>query len=145
MILLHALRLGEDDMFQRFSTTTLCTAILLIHFSALSPCASRQASVTTAGSGPINCRVMEAFEEAKLGVRAIIFHQRDKADGPRLGALLLAHTGEEMELQTAGGQSFRATVFRVKSAFGRGLVLIPVSNFRLAEHEEFILRLPAKH
>ena len=45
-------------------------------------------------SGPVICRVMEAFEDGKLGVRAIIFHQRDKADGPRLGSLLLAHYGQ---------------------------------------------------
>jgi hypothetical protein len=88
---------------------------------------------------------MESFEEGKLGVRAIIFHQRDKTDGPRLGSLLLAHSGEEMELETKGGLRFRATVFRVKSAFGRGLVLVPTSRLKLREHDEFTLRLPGKN
>jgi hypothetical protein len=88
---------------------------------------------------------MEAFEEGKLGVRAIVFHQRDKADGPRLGSLLLAHAGEEMELEIAGGRRYRATVFRVKSCFGRGLVLVPTSKLKLSQDDEFTLRLPGEH
>jgi hypothetical protein len=78
-----------------------------------------------------------------LGVRAIIFHQRNKADGPRLGSLLLAHSGQEMELEATGGQRYRGAVFRVKSAFGRGLVLVPVSKLKLGKSDEFTLRLPA--
>lgn len=77
-----------------------------------------------------------------MGIRVIIFHQRDKADGPHLGSFLLAHSGEEMELGTAGGRRCRATVFRVKSCFGRGLVMVPTSTLRLGEHDEFTLRLP---
>ena len=88
---------------------------------------------------------METFDDVKLGVRVVIFHQRDKADGPRLGSLLLANTGQEMELQAATGQRYRATVFRVKSAFGRGLVLIPTSRFKLATHDQFTLHLPGKN
>jgi len=87
---------------------------------------------------------MEAFEEGRLGVRAIVFHQHNKSDGPRLGALLMAHSGEEMELETMDGRHYRATVFRIKSAFGRGLVLVPTSQLRLAAHDEFTLRLARK-
>ena len=97
---------------------------------------------TEAGTRPITCSVMEAFEERRLGVRAIVFHQRDKADGPRLGSLLLTHSGEEMELETTGGQRYRATVFRVKSCFGRGLAMVPTSKLKLGENDEFTLRLP---
>jgi len=100
---------------------------------------------TKAGNGPVICSVMEAFEEGKLGVRAIVFHQRDKADGPRLGSLLLAHSGHEMELEMAGGRRYRATVFRVKSAFGRGLVLVPTSKLKIGEHDEFTLHLPGEN
>ena len=95
-----------------------------------------------AGTRQITCSVMEAFEERRLGVRAIVFHQRDKADGPRLGSLLLTHSGEEMELETTGGQRYRATVFRVKSCFGRGLAMVPTSKLKLGENDEFTLRLP---
>ena len=104
-----------------------------------------QGAGTKAENSPVICSVMEAFEEGKLGVRAIVFHQRDKADGPRLGSLLLAHSGKEMELETTGGRRYRATVFRVKSAFGRGLVLVPTSKLKLGEHDEFTLRLPGKN
>jgi hypothetical protein len=44
--------------------------------------------MTEVGNGPIICSGMEAFEEGKLGVRAIAFHQRNKADRPRQGSLL---------------------------------------------------------
>jgi len=124
-----------------FATIALAT-VLVIPVSDPSRGAQIQATVTKAGNGPIICSVMEAFEEGRLGVRAIVFHQRDKADGPRLGSLLLTHSGEEMELETTGGRRYRATVFRVKSCFGRGLVLVPTSKLKLGEHDEFTLRLP---
>jgi hypothetical protein len=83
---------------------------------------------------------MESFDETKLGVAASIFHQRNKTDGPLLGSLLLAHTGQEMELRVRSGQTYRATIFRVKSAFGRGLVLLPTNEVRLRAGDEFTLR-----
>ena len=124
-----------------FATIALAT-VLVIPISDPSPGAPVQASATKAWSGPIACSVMEAFEEGRLGVCAIIFHQRDKVDGPRLGALLLTHSGEAMELETVGGGRYRATVFRVKSCFGRGLVLVPKAKLKLGEQDEFTLRLP---
>ncbi len=107
--------------------------------------AQAQGAGTKAENETIPCRVVEAFEAGKLGVRTILFHQRDKADGPRLGALLLAHSGEEMEFETRDGQRHRAVVFRVKSCFGRGLLLVPMSEVKLGERDEFTLRLPEKN
>ncbi len=121
-----------------FATIALAT-ILMIPVSGPSQGAQVQPPGTKEG---IICKVMESFEEGRLGVRAIVFHQRDKADGPRLGSLLLTHSGEEMELETTDGRRYRATVFRVKSCFGRGLVLVPTSKLKLGEHDEFTLRLP---
>lgn len=103
-----------------------------------------QAPVIKPESGPIICRVIEVFEEGKLGVRVIIFHQRDKAEGPRLGSFLLSHSGEEVELDTDGSHRCRVTVFRVKSCFGRGLAIVPTGELKLSEHDEFILCLPAE-
>ena len=124
-----------------FATIALATS-LMIPVSDPSHGAQGQTPGTKEG---IICSVMESFEEGRLGVRAIVFHQRDKADGPRLGSLLLAHSGKEMELETTGGRRYRATVFRVKSCFGRGLVLVPTSRLKLAEHDEFTLRLPREN
>jgi len=129
-------------VFKRPFAIIFLAIVFVIPISDASPGAPVQATITKAGNAPIVCSVMEAFEEGRLGVRAIIFHQRDKADGPRLGSLLVAHSGEEMELETAGGRRYRATVFRVKSCFGRGLVLVPTSKLKLGEQDEFTLRLP---
>jgi len=129
-------------MLKRPFATIVLAAILVTPISDASRAAQVQTTATKAGNGPIVCSVMEAFEEGRLGVRAIVFHQRDKADGPRLGSLLLTHSGEEMELETARGGRYRATVFRVKSCFGRGLVLVPTAKLKLGEQDEFTLRLP---
>jgi hypothetical protein len=88
---------------------------------------------------------METFDDGKFGVRAIIFHQRNKAAGPRLGSILMAHTGEQMELEMADGRRYRATVFRIRSCFGRGLLLVPTSKLRIGAHDEFTLRLPGEN
>jgi len=127
-----------------FVTIALVT-ILVIPVSNPLHAARVQATATKAGNAPIICSVIEAFEQEGLGVRAIVFHQRDKADGPRLGSFLLAHSGQEMELETTGGRRYRATVFRLKSCFGRGLVLVSTNKFKLGEHDEFTLRLPGEN
>jgi hypothetical protein len=130
-------------VLKRQLATIALAAILVIPVCDASP----GAQVQTPGikQEAVICSVMETFEEGKLGVRAIIFHQRDKADGPRLGTLLLAHSGKELELETAGGRRYRATVFRVKSCFGRGLAIVPTSQLSLGEHDEFTLRLPGSN
>jgi hypothetical protein len=87
----------------------------------------------------VACRVMEVFVAERLGATAVIFHQRDKADGPRLGEL--AHSGAEVEFQTRDGRWHRATVGRMKSCFGRGLLLFAAGEANLAENDEFVLRL----
>ncbi len=117
--------------------------VFVLALAGLSPGAQDpSAPKSKAESSVVVCRVMEAFEDSRLGVRAIIFHQRDKADGPRLGSLLSAQSGKEMEFETTGGHRFRATVFRVRSAFGRGLVLVPTNMLKLDEHDEFTLHVP---
>jgi len=93
----------------------------------------------------ITCRAMEVFVAEHSGATAVIFHQRDKADGPRVGEFILAHSGEEAEFETADGQRHHATVFRVKSCFGRGLLLFPSSEGKLAENDDFVLRVPEKN
>lgn len=117
---------------------TSLVLLLVLRFSGTSQFAPVYAASDSVNSLVI-CRVMEAFEDQHLGVRAIIFHQRDKADGSRLGSLLLANSGRQMELAISSGQRYRATVFRVKSAFGRGLVLLPSSKLGLEKGDEFTL------
>ena len=118
-------------------------ALILLHpWSQLLLCSAAQAPKLPGADGAIACTVMEVFEDGKLGVRAIIFHQRDKANGPQLGALLLADSGKAMELETTRGQRYLASVFRVRSCFGRGLAIIPAGNPTLHERDAFILHPP---
>jgi hypothetical protein len=90
------------------------------------------------------CRVMEVVVAERLGATVVIFHQRDKADGPRLGELLRAYSGAEIEFETRDGQCHRATVTRIKSCFGRGLLIFRADEARLTEKEDFVLRVPEK-
>ena len=107
------------------------------------PGAKIQSAAVRAGGTPITCSVLEVFQDGKLGVRVILFHQRDKADGPRLGALLAAQSGRELEIAVPGGQRYRATVFRMRSCFGRGMVLVRAGELNLCAHDQFTLHPPA--
>ena len=92
----------------------------------------------------IPCRVMEVFTAEHLGTTAIVFHQRDKADGSRLGELLLAHSGEDIEFETRDGRRHRAMVARMKSCFGRGLLLYSSREAALAPNETFVIIFPVQ-
>jgi hypothetical protein len=116
----------------------LLTVLLLVSMSAV----GAQKKDT---EGAITCRAMEVFVSQPLGVTAVIFHQSDKADGPRLGELLLAHTGEEVEFETSDGRWHQATVERVKSCFGRGLLLFHTTEGKLEAKEDFVVHFIAMH
>lgn len=86
------------------------------------------------------CRVMEAHSVTPPGVTAAVFHQRDKSDAPRLGVLLNEHSEETAKFQTKDGAWHSATVIRLKSCFGRGLLLFPSTQAQLTQGDEFLLR-----
>src|SRR5712692_1212989 len=90
----------------------------------------------------IACRVMEAHTSPELRVSTVVFHQRDKDEGPRLSSLLAQHSGASVECQTKDGVRHRAQVFRLKSCFGRGLLVFAADSARLAEKGGFLLRVP---
>lgn len=87
----------------------------------------------------ITCRAMEVFVSEPLGVSVVVFHQSDKADGPRLGELLLAHAGEQVEFETPDGKKHAATVERVKSCFGRGLIMFSTKGTKLVANQDFVV------
>lgn len=91
----------------------------------------------------VACRVLEAHSSAQFRVTAVIFHQRDAKDRDRLGELLRRHSEAPVELQTTGGAWHPATVARLKSCFGRGLLLLPDGTASLPEKGEFLLKFPA--
>lgn len=91
----------------------------------------------------VACRVLEAHADAALGVTVVVFHQRDDDDRSRVGAILRAHDGTSVEFRTTDGVSHPATVMRLKSCFGRGLLVFRTGEARLVEKDEFLLREPA--
>jgi hypothetical protein len=95
--------------------------------------------------GAIRCRAMEVFTARQLGTTAVIFHQLDKADAPSLSELLKAYSASEVEFETRDGRKHRATIMRMKTCFGRGLLLFPSGEAGLGENDEFMLRFPARN
>ena len=90
----------------------------------------------------IACRALEAHTDNELKVTAIVFHQRDQVQRAELATLLRGHSGEWVEVQAADGTWRRAHMLRLKSCFGRGLLLLPAPA-PISEGGDFVLRLPA--
>jgi hypothetical protein len=88
---------------------------------------------------------MEVHTDGANRMTAVVFHQADDASREALTAFLHTHSGDAVDVQmasTAGGR-WRGTVFRLKSCFGRGLLLFPGSAPSLKEGAKFRLRLAA--
>ena len=125
----------------------LCGTALLIawltptaqsnEFIARSQSASTQPEVTT-----VECRVLEAHASDQPAASVVVFHQRDKQDQARLASLLREHSETSVEFQPADGNWHKATVFRLKSCFGRGLLLIPEGTAQLKDGDGFLLKFP---
>lgn len=77
---------------------------------------------------------------AHPAVVAVVFHQVEKADQPRLGSLLREHSGEEAQVQIGAQTLDEVSVFRLKSCFGRGLLLLPANALPLKDGATFILK-----
>ena len=98
---------------------------------------------TTVDSGTIACRALEAHTDDELKVTVIVFHQRDEAQRSQLAVLLREHSGETVEVQAANGVWRRARMVRLKSCFGRGLLMLPAPA-PFSDRAEFMLRVPPK-
>jgi hypothetical protein len=105
--------------------------------------AAAQAPAPTVATATIACRALEVHADARLGVTIVVFHQRDDRDRDRVGTLLRGHDGERIEFRTGEGAPHPATLMRLKSCFGRGLLLFPADAARIAEKDEFLLVAPA--
>lgn len=92
----------------------------------------------------IACRAMEVHSDAASHVTLIIFHQRDDTARAALAELLRTHSGDPVGIQSSENSPWqRATVFRLKSCFGRSLLVIPSGEAPLKEDGEFLLRFPS--
>lgn len=90
------------------------------------------------------CRVIETHTSREPAAGLIVFTQRDKPDAERLRSLLLrAEEGGGVEFQVSdGGEWRKASVVRLKSCFGRGLLILSGGETGAAEGSAFLLRFP---
>jgi hypothetical protein len=101
-------------------------------------------SSAQAQEGTIACRVLEAHTSEQPAMTVVVFHHRDKQDQASLSSLLQQHSGERVDVQANGGKWQTATVVRLKSCFGRGLLLSPNGTLQLKDGGEFFLRFSTK-
>ena len=91
----------------------------------------------------VACRVMEAHTNSTPAVTLVLFHQRDKADAQRLQTLLRGASEKAVEFQATDGTAWQtAQMVRLKSCFGRGLLILPAGGTPLAQGATFELRIP---
>lgn len=114
--------------------------MLLAAIALCAPLLTGAGQTSAADTGTITCRVLEAHTGARPAVVAVVFHQAEKADQPRLGSLLREHSGEEAEVQIGAQTVDEVSVFRLKSCFGRGLLLLPANAPPLKDGATFILK-----
>ena len=88
----------------------------------------------------ITCSVLEAHMNPDLGISAAVFHQRNKDEAARFSVLLKEHTDAPVEFQTNDGTWHKGSVARLKSSFGRGLLLFASSSAQLKEKDIFVLK-----
>jgi hypothetical protein len=98
-----------------------------------------------ASGAAVACRALEVKTAEKLGVTLVLFHQASKDDGARLGQLLQRNDGVSVEFETSDGRSYTATLFRLGTCFGRGLLVFPAGSARIVKQEQFWLKFsPAR-
>ncbi len=79
-----------------------------------------------------------------MQVTGAVFHQADAAERAPLAKFIQENSGKTIEFETADAQVHSATLFRMKSCFGRGMLVLRSGDAHLAERSTFTLRLPAK-
>ncbi|MFZ3214343.1 MAG: hypothetical protein WA188_22790 [Terriglobales bacterium] len=124
----------------RIVSVVFATLFLLVPVRSASQAAPHSA---TADAGTIACRALEAHTDDELKMTVVVFHQRDEAQRSQLAALLREHSGAMVEVQSGDGAWRRARLVRLKSCFGRGLLMLRAPA-PFSDRAEFVLRLPPK-
>jgi hypothetical protein len=126
----------------RITLPLVIASVVGCAFLPLLDCADASLGNSPEAQNTIACSVLEVHTNVDLGVTAVIFHQEEKGEGPRLATLLTQHSGTSIEFQTQDGDWHKAEVARLKSCFGRGLLLFSSSGTRLKEKAIFHLKVP---
>ena len=117
------------------SPSILVVLFLLVAIPALSQSAQSAPPVTIA------CRALDVHADSDLKVAVIVFHQRDPAQQAELAPLLRNDSGQMVEIQGDDGGWRKARMLRLKSCFGRGLLMLATPS-PVGEHAQFLLRVP---
>jgi len=91
-------------------------------------------------TGFVECKVLEAHTGSVPAVLVVIFHQDKKQDQPRLSELLKQNSGSNAEVQIGSGAWTKVNVFRLRTAFGRGMLLFPSGTSGLNDGDTFRIR-----
>ena len=126
-----------------FSIFTTTVAFSLGLFAFLAIAAGSNQTATHPATNVVQCRVLESHASKQPAAGFVVFHQRNKQDQPRLSALLQKYSGKVVDLQVNDGSWQSATVVRLKSCFGRGLLVFPPDAPMLEDGGTFLLRFPA--
>lgn len=108
----------------------------------LAPGGQSEPKAPAASGAAMACRALEVKTAAQMGVALVVFHQAQSSDGERLGELLRENDGATVEFETPDGQVHPATLFRLGTCFGRGLLVFPAGSAQLSKQEQFWLRFP---
>ncbi len=103
--------------------------------------AQRQTSTPSAPAAVV-CSALEVRTAEQMGVALLVFHQANSGDGSRLGELLKQNDGASVVFETSDGRTQTATLFRLGTCFGRGLLVFPARGVHLTSREQFRLRFP---
>ena len=117
--------------------------ILAVATSMCLPLATTSQQPARGPADIISCRALEAHASEHPAVIAIVFHQSNRAEQQRLGALLENLAAETVEIQTSDRQWQSVTVARLKSCFGRGLLFLPADAPAPKDGGTFTLRFSA--
>jgi hypothetical protein len=127
----------------RITVLAFVFAFAIPSFGAPRQAASHQS--TAPQSGVVDCKVLEAHTSPAPAVLVVIFHQNKKQDQPRLAELLKQRSGSSAEVQIGAGAWTKVSVFRLRTAFGRGMLLLPAGSMPLKDGDTFRIRFAAAH
>jgi hypothetical protein len=120
----------------------LCVILLFCLSSQQSLRAQTNQARDETSTNVVVCRVLETHTSTNPAVTVVVFHQRNKQDQARLGALLRQNDGADVEVQVANAEWRKAVVERLRSCFGRGLLILPANATAPRDGEAFIVKFP---
>ncbi len=120
----------------------VCVCVVVFAAPSLAATASQASPHPNAASETevMACRVLEAHASTSPAALVVIFHQQEKKDQPRLSALVKANSGSDAAIQVSSGAWIKTTVFRLRTCFGRGMLILPLGEAELKDGATFRIR-----